>query len=302
MRLRYKSWTGQPGFVALSALACTALCVAFTLRAGTNARAQPGPPQAPTTQCSLRGEDVLPEKVSILNALGQPIARFSGAPTPLIASDFPSDAQGKVHIETGTGAGSFRIRGYLNPAELPLFTATNVTVSPAHVWLAANRGVTLVGSASGRLQVELKAVTPLQQTFRAAGVCSAFSLERGSPTGFTPASSARGYELKEESLDLYGAPGADTPVSTLHRSPYVEGVLFLGSERHAGFVHLEYHADIVVDAWARVSALSALPPGETLDQLAPAATQRSAPKPSSCGRAKKCRYGVSQKRANLPSA
>jgi len=39
-------------------------------------------------------------------------------------------------------------------------------------------------------------------------------------------------------------------------------------------VHIERHADIVVDAWAKTYELSALPRGETMDQLALPSTQR----------------------------
>jgi hypothetical protein len=277
MRLRHKSWIRVSRIAVFTGLTLAALLGAFARGNGADAQAQPGPPQAPTTQCSLRGQGVVPNKATIVNALGQPIARFSGAPTPLVASDFPSDAQGKVRIETGVGAGSFRIRGFLDPTQLPLFTAANVAIAPGHVWIASNRAVTLVGSASGRLRVEKKLSAPLQQTFHGAGTCSAFSLEAGTATGSAPSGDARGYELKQESLDLYAEPNAETSIIALHRTPEVNGVLFFSTERQGDFVHLQYHAEIVVDAWAKVSALSALPPGETLDQLAPATNQHGAP-------------------------
>jgi hypothetical protein len=277
MRLRHKSWTRVSRLAAFSGLVSASLLGALAASSGENAQAQPGPPQAVTTQCILRGQAVVPDKATIVNALGKPIARFSGAPTPLLASDFPSDAQGKVRVETGVGAGSFRIRGFLEPAQLPLFTAANVAVVPGHVWIAANQAVTLTGSASGRLRVEKKLSAPLQQTFRGAGVCNAFSLESGTPAGSTPRGDARGYELKQEALDLYAEPSAEAPIISLHRSPYVDGVLFFSTERKGDFVRVQYHADIVVDAWAKTSALSALPPGETLDQLEPTVSQRSAP-------------------------
>jgi hypothetical protein len=37
------------------------------------------------------------------------------------------------------------------------------------------------------------------------------------------------------------------------------------TETQNGFVHVEYHGDISVDAWARASDVTALPPGETMD-------------------------------------
>ncbi len=280
MTLRRKSWISAAGLVALTltGLMAPTLHGVFTGGSRGTANAQPGPPQAPTIQCSLRGQSVMPDSVSIVDAQGRPVARFSGASTPLVASDFPGNAQGRVRIETGFGAGSFRIRGFLDAGQLPLFTAVSVAVTPGHIWIASNRSVTLLGAASGRLRVEKKLSTPLQQAFHAAGECSAFSLEPGTPAGFSPPGAARSYELKRESLELYGDPGADAPVTTLHRSPYVEAVSFFGGEQRGAFIHIEYHGEVVIDGWAKASALSALPPGEIMDQLAPPMSQHSAPR------------------------
>ncbi|HWZ93211.1 MAG TPA: hypothetical protein VNW92_30335, partial [Polyangiaceae bacterium] len=272
---RRRSWIHWLGITALPALASLALLGVFTRRGDGTALAQPGPPQAPTAQCSLRGQSVMPVNAAIVDLRGNAIARFSGAPTPLVASDFPSDAQGKVRIETGFGAGSFRIRGFVDPAQLPLFAVTNVTVTPGHVWIASNHAVTLIGAASGRLRVEKKLSAPLLQTFRGAGECSAFSLEPGTPAGFAPAGDARGYALKREALDLYADAAAEVPVTTLHRAPSVDAVLFFSSEQRGSFVHLEYHGDVLIDGWAKANALSALPAGETMDQLVPATSPRS---------------------------
>ncbi len=275
MRLRRHSWITVPRCLASLVSFAAAAWLGF-LQAGDaeSAFAQPGPPQAPIAQCSLRGQVVMPMATPILDTWGHPIARFSGAPTPLIASDFPSDAQGKVRIETGFGAGFFRVRGFVDPAQLSIFTATNVTVVSQHVWLASNRAVTLLGASAGRLRVEKKLSTPLQQAFRAAGACEAFSLNPGTPSGFTPAGSARGYQLKQESLDLYADASPENLVTTLHRSPYADSVLFFSTEQRGSFVHVEFHGDVIVDGWAKSDALSALPAGETMDQLAPAASER----------------------------
>jgi hypothetical protein len=281
MRLRHDSW--------ILVARCVALLVAFTsptvlgsldLGDSAAALAQPGPPRAPITQCSLRGQVPMPLDTPIVDASGHAVARFSGAPTPLVASDFPSDAQGKVRIETGFGAGSFRIRGFVDQAQLSIFAASNIAVVPGHVWLSSNRALTLVSAGGGRLRVEKKLSAPFQQTFRGADVCSSFSLEPGTPSVLATAGDARGYQLKQESLDLYADASAQTLVTTLHRSPYVDAVLFFSKERSNSFVHVEYHGEVVIDGWAKSDALSALPPGETMDQPAPAMTQRSAPRVS----------------------
>lgn len=256
---------------ALAALALLARGV------DSSALAEPSPSPAPTAQCSLRGQPVMPIDAPILDVAGHPIARFSGAPTPLVASNFSADPQGKVPIETGFGAGSFRIRGFIDPSLLPLYTASNVAVYSGHVWIAANRAVTLLGSGAGRLRVEKKLSAPIQQSFKGTASCGALSLEAGVASGFTPAGDARAYVLKQDSLDLFADPSADSPILTLHRSPHADGVLFFSTERKGGFVRLGYHGEIVIDAWAKAEAISALPPGETMDQLAPATSQRSTP-------------------------
>lgn len=277
MRLGRKSWTRAHAVAALTLPCLAALSALSSIEPGGTAQAQPGPPQAPTVQCNLRGQVVLSASTTIVDAQGQAIARFSGAPTPLVASDFPADAQGRARVETGFGAGAFRIRGFLALSELPLFTATNVAIAPGHLWLAEGRSVTLVGAAAGRLRVEKKLLSPFQQSVRAEGACTAFSLEPQIPSGFSPAAGVRGYQLKHESLELYGDPASDAPLATLHRAPSVDAVLFYGSEQQNGSVHLHYHGEIVVDAWAKLSALSPLPAGELIDQVAPAITQHNAP-------------------------
>jgi hypothetical protein len=119
--------------------------------------------------------------------------------------------------------------------------------------------------------------TPLQQTFTASAPCGSFSLDPGTAPGFTPPGDARGYVLKRDSLDVYDDASSATVVATLQRSPYADGVLFFSTERKGNWVHVEYHGDVIVDAWAKASELSALPRGETMDQLAPSTHQLSAP-------------------------
>jgi len=270
MRLRRRSQSSIGFGVAL-------LAVALTRFPEGRALAQPGPPQAPTNQCTLRGTNVFAGVAPIVNEQGEPLARFSGAPTPLIATDFPGDALGKVRVETGSSAGSFRIRGFMPAAQLPLFTVANASVVAGHVWIAAGRAVTLVGAAAGRLRIEKKLATPIAQTFSASVACNNLSLEPPSVNGYAAPNGARGYELKRETLDLFAAPGADTPVSTIHRATYAEGVLFFGNEQRSGFVHLEYHGEVVLDGWAKLSAVTQLPLGEIVDQAAPAVAAPSAP-------------------------
>jgi hypothetical protein len=277
MRLRQESWISRAGALAVAGTLCSAVLGLFASRESGEARAQPGPPQAPTTQCSLRGQVQMPADTPITGLLGGPIARFSGAPTRLVISDFPSDAQGKAEIQTGFGAGSFRIRGFVAAAQLPLFAVANLAVAPGHVWIAATRAVTFAGSGSARLRVEKKLTAPFDQTFHATVACGALTLEAATPSGFSTPGNARGYELKQASVDLYASADSETPIFTLHRAPSVDAVLFFSTEKHGAAVRVQYRGEVIVDAWVKASALSALPPGEMIDQLAPSSSERSAP-------------------------
>ncbi|HEX3774318.1 MAG TPA: hypothetical protein VHV51_07625 [Polyangiaceae bacterium] len=277
MRLHHESWIHRASALAVAGALCSTVLGLFAPHESGEASAQPGPPQAPTTQCSLRGQVRMPADTPIASALGSPIARFSGAPTRLVIGDFPSDAQGKVEVQTGFGAGSFRIHGFVAGAQLPLFAVANLPVSPGHVFIAATRGVTFAGSRSGRLRVEKKLSAPFDQTFRATVACGALALEAGTPSGFSTPGNARGYELKQTSLDLYASADSETPIFTLQRAPSVDAVLFFSTEKRGNAVRVQYHGDIIVDAWVKTSALSALPPGEMIDQLAPSSSERSAP-------------------------
>ncbi|HEV8244834.1 MAG TPA: hypothetical protein VGP93_03665, partial [Polyangiaceae bacterium] len=122
-----------------------------------------------TQHCSLRGVSQLPTNTPIYAADGRTIARFSGSDSPLALSSFPTDAQGRAQVDTGTGLGSFRIHGLVDVSKVPVFTGQSVPIVSGHVWIAAQRRVTVVGAAPGRLKVQKVASTPLQQTFTTWG-------------------------------------------------------------------------------------------------------------------------------------
>jgi hypothetical protein len=228
--------------------------------------------------CVLRGIAEPRVNANIEDSQGRVIARFSGAPTALLASDFPADAHGRVRIETGTGAGGFRIRGQLAIGDLPLYTTGNVAVVQNHVWIGARRSVSFIASAPGRLRIEKRLSQPFSQSFLAWAPCNAVSLAAAPPPGFSPEGNARGYLLKKSSLELFDQPATGSPISTLTRSGDVESVLFFSSERRGDFVSLSYHGEVLIEAWARARDLSALDPGETSDQLAQRGSTRSAPR------------------------
>jgi hypothetical protein len=228
------------------------------------------------TPCTLRGVTQVAPNTAIYGADGQVIARFSGADSALSASAFPAHARGRVKVETGTGSGSFRVRGLVDVAELPVFTAQSVPVVAGHVWIAPDRRVTVVSAAPGRLKVQRLVSAPLQQTFTTWGPCSAFALGSRSSAATPTLAKGRGYVLQRPSLDLYDGNGSDgNLVMTLLRAPATDKVLFFATEQRGTWLHVEHHGEIEVDAWAKLTDLVALPPGETMDQLAPHVTVRN---------------------------
>jgi hypothetical protein len=83
--------------------------------------------------------------------------------------------------------------------------------------------------------------------------------------------------LKQDSVDLFSGPQGSS-VGTLFKTPGTGALLFFSNEQSGGMVHVEYHADIIVDAWARATDLTALPPGETMDQIATLPPRRGTPR------------------------
>src|SRR5436190_1287598 len=81
--------------------------------------------------------------------------------------------------------------------------AQSVPVVAAHLWIAAHRRVTLVGSAPGRLKVQKVLSFPLAQTVSAWGPCTAFTLTPGTAPGWSSAGDARAYVLKQGTLDVF---------------------------------------------------------------------------------------------------
>lgn len=259
-----------------AALVLFALLVArngHPAQTATLPRGSVGPPSASPT-CTLRGIAEPRVNADIEDAQGHVVARFSGAPTPLVASDFPLDARGRVRIETGTGAGGFRIRGLLAVSDLPLFTASDVAVIADHVWLAPGRAVGFVTSAPGRLRVEKRLTQPLAQTFATWAQCSALALAAMPTPSWAPRGSARRYVLKKGSLELFDRPDGSSLLN-ITRAQDSEGVLFFSNEEKSDWLSLEYHGDVIIQAWARSKDVVALPSGEVSDQLGPRSSLRS---------------------------
>jgi hypothetical protein len=154
----------------------------------------------------------------------------------------------------------------IKAAELRTFAAYAIPVVSGHVWLSAGTRVTAAGSSGGKVRLEKQLKTPFNQRFSAMADCSALTFTAQQPTGFSPSDSARVFLMKVELLDLYSeVPPTGSPILTLQRSPQVDNVRFFSSEQRGGFVHVQYHGDVNIDAWAKASELTPLPRGETSD-------------------------------------
>jgi hypothetical protein len=246
------------------------------------APARPAPPAPPPDQisepavaCSLSGRAPFPPNTVIQNAQGKAIARLSGADVTVSVSQLTLAARPRARVVTGTPRESFRVRGLIDAANLPVVPTAALPVRPGHLWIGERRVVSIQKVERDRLTVQREAMKPLQGTFTAVTTCGALSLDPGTPPGWSPPGSARGYMQRQLSLELYDAPGGAS-VGVLKKAPDQDAVLFFSTEERGGYVHVERHADIIVDAWVRTYDVSALPRGETMDQLATAAPQRSA--------------------------
>lgn len=222
--------------------------------------------------CSLHGDPVMPKGVTITDASGTDIAQFTGAKVTVTLSGFPSNGSGRAKIQTS----GFRVDGYVRTREVPVYTVRAVPAYAGHVWIAEGRRVSVVGAGPGRLHVERTVTSPLSGTFNGWAPCDSFTLNERVPSGWTPPGGARGYSPRRDRIDLYSAEQGDV-VAPIERGGDAGGLLLWSTERTGGWVHVEYHGDVLLDGWVRASDVSALPPGETMDQLAPPPVQHGAP-------------------------
>ncbi len=236
----------------------------------------PAPPSEPGRRCALDGTALFVPNTPIQSTGGRVIGRFSGVATHLAVTELTFASPPRARVTTGNALGSFRLHGYVAARDLPLFTTASVPIAAGHIAIGERRSVRVTGVSPDKLKIEHTAAAPLGRTFTAWTTCSALSLDPGTPPAWSPPGDARGYALKKDALELLDGPNG-AAVGAVYRAPGAASVLFFGGEQSGGFVHVERHADIVIDAWALASELSALPRGETLDQAEPAVTTHGAP-------------------------
>jgi hypothetical protein len=235
---------------------------------------------AQAAACTIQGEAQMPKDLEIYDAsqAGRAIARFSGGASALTVTELPAGSSGRARVETGIGVGSFRISGFIDVTKIPVFTARRVTIKTGHLWIGKHRKVSVLGSSGTNLRVKKSLSSPISQSFTTTAACSAFTLEERTPPGWQVPGHARGYVVKKDQVELYEEASTSNLVTVLQRAAGSEGVLLWSSARKGGWVHVQYHGEIVIDAWARASDLEALPPGETMDEVKRPVTRRSPPR------------------------
>jgi hypothetical protein len=245
-----------------------ALGSAPSVTAGSAPAGPPSPaPSSLALACEIKGAPVLAKGATFF---AEPqgsgaIATFAGQPVPLVITGFPAGAgQGRIPART---TGGLRIEGFVDTADLPLYTAGEVALVPGHVWLAQGQRMSFV-AASREVSAEASVTGPVTQTFRVNAPCSLLALERQPRARWDVPGNGRGYLSQRSSLDLRDQPGGNV-IQTIRVTEPASGLLLWSTETQGGFVHVVYHEDLVIDAWVASADLVALKQGETMDRLEP---------------------------------
>jgi hypothetical protein len=221
--------------------------------------------------CVLRGSTAPPKGTELWDgaAGGKALVRFTGAPLALKVTEWPADGGGRARVMTSVGEG-VRLEGWVAASALAVFTTQDVAVVPSHVWITAGHKVRALGASGAGLSIERVVSGSAGQVVRASAACDALALASSGRRPFEVPGGARGYTMKEPSLELFAEPGGAS-VFTL-RMAEGAGELFWSTEARSGFVRLASRGDLSIEAWARARDLTALKKGELLDQAAPPET------------------------------
>ena len=256
-----------PRPVRHEALRATAISlVALAMLAPSLARAQ---------ACAISGKPVLAKTVALQAAStgDDAIAKFPGQP---IAATMTA-AAGRSKLRTGTGSGGFRVEGFVETRDVPVFTTRNVPVVDEHVWIGGGRRVRVRGPASAGVSIEMSAGAPIEQTLSATASCASVSLDQPSFRHPSPPGEARGYLTKKSPLAIAASAGGPA-VFTFTSSSIKDALLFWSVEKSGAHVHVMLAGDVVIDGWAAASDLEALKAGEMMDAVLPGAVSISQPR------------------------
>ncbi|MBI5532096.1 MAG: hypothetical protein HY898_05225 [Deltaproteobacteria bacterium] len=228
------------------------------------------------SSCVIQGNAIAPKDQAIYSAAtgGNRIAVFSGAITPLRATNFPADSNnGRMQINTAAG---FRIEGFTDARSINVWSSRDIPVAPDHVWISGGRQLRVLGASPGRLRVELPARGSIGQPVQANASCDALSFGRTTPPVFDTPGNARGYVAQRNELDLHGSSAGDLSY-TLHASGDGSSILLWSTETRGAYVHVLSRFELYVDAWVKRSDVKALPQGEMMDQAIPAESVQNPP-------------------------
>lgn len=237
----------------------------LALLAITPGRSRADPPE-PAPSCGQRGRVIFDATTTLVDSGGHPVARFSGGESAVTFVSPPLDGGELAKIETGTGRGSFRLSGYVKASALRLYTSAALPIVDGHVWLDAGTRVIASGVSAGKVRVEKPLSTPFNQRFRTSAACSLLTFVPPTPPAPSVPGAARVFLLKGAELELFASvPPVGPALLTLVRAPELASVPFYSREQRGGFVHVQYHGEINVDAWAKAEQLTPMPRGETID-------------------------------------
>jgi hypothetical protein len=262
-----------PFLGALTTLGVSAFSAGFfgpaeaTARAEGTASTAAGPSAAPASfTCEIKGTPLMPKGANLwANAQASSlVASFAGQPIGVVATSFSS--AGRVKVRT---SGGVRIDGFVDAKDLPLYTSAEVPVVAGHLWIAPGQRVGFTAAPSG-LTIEAPPSGPVSQSLRASSPCSSLSLDKRPRPVWDVPGFGRGYLPRRESLELRAEPGGAV-IQTL-RLGQPGAMLLWSTETRDGYVHVEYHEDLVLDAWVAAADLGALKVGETMDRLAQPST------------------------------
>jgi hypothetical protein len=224
-------------------------------------------------ECTVRGKTIMRATTKLYPSAegGVPFASFTGAEVSLAASDFPASGSGRARVVLG----GFGLEGYVALDALTPFTTRPLAAPDKSVLIAEQRDVRIVGASDGKLHVAKSVLFPMEQTFNAKAPCDALTFTQAPAPGWSPPGDARGYVAKGP-IEIFETPDGAL-ATTLRPSSAGSGILFFSTERRGPWVNVAFHGDVIVDAWAKVASLRALPPGETMDQLYPPSIRRGRP-------------------------
>lgn len=203
------------------------------------------------------------------------VATFTGAGVAITMNGVPASGNnGRASVDIGKPSG-FVISGFVDLEALPVLSQRRIAVVKDHVFIEAGQQVAVVDSRAGTLKVRYEPHRSLAGAFEGWAGCKDLGFDRPRPA---PASqipgNAQSYLFRRGDLSLFSqAGGGNAPASTLELAPGKAPLLFYALQTEGSWARVLHEGDLVIDAWVPLSKLEALPPGELVDHVQPAARE-----------------------------